>query len=795
MGAGAFDAGGHGFDQLVRSGTRLGTELVQAVNTMRAEAELYRSRLARATAKQRKLMNAHLRARGGVVGTAAVVAAIEAEERERQKQSNRATRASAAERRTGGVPKPRWRKRKREARTDSDPFSAAEAAAEAARESAESPPAPGDAQPQPVAIAIDTAPDDRRTSRPNGHNGPTNGPTIDMVVGSGAGVTRPEGAVVRGGADRGHGGANRTHSGSGNGNGDLVATAPEERQISRSNGSNGPANGPAIDEVVGSGAGETRPEGSGTRGDADRRRGGGDGDLAATTPTSGQCSSTSEPDKPSGADTPNGDIGIGSRPETTRSGGVTSRGDANGGPLRRQQQEPQLAAAAAFLNGTNAHRAAQRVLTAGLEHMRRSRLLLDALSARTLPKKEWHAQSRGAELKALAARTWFLATDECSRQVLTCLPGGDTAIDNRTFATAINCIMGGLAPQLREKVGRPIVVPKRGGAPGEVRTDGALKMPLDAMGTNLLACEVGGRGGGFDRRHDNFRDALMREARRASYSTKREFAFGVGDGMAAAHEALLRGAAAVETADAGASLSPEDRTEVDYAAAQAAVAAAMRTLGADRERLRASCGSAQGMRADLGLQRRTADAGWAVYEVKTMGFCKTRYHVRNHSSGRSWADHRAAAAIQERHNQAAELDTGLFRGVQPPPMGKVIEDMGGVRALVVGGCCELNTEAHQLLAEIGGEIGMRSAAESGEDLQQSIQLDVQRVRQRVSIQIWRDYQDHINARMRYADPSNDEKAQNIDESEREREETAIATQRLYNQAYLQRRRRPQEFGV
>ena len=201
------------------------------------------------------------------------------------------------------------------------------------------------------------------------------------------------------------------------------------------------------------------------------------------------------------------------------------------------------------------------------------------------------------------------------------------------------------------------------------------------------------------------------------------------------------------------------------------------------------------MRADLGLQRRTADADWAVYEVKTMGFCKTHYHVRNHSSGRSWADHRAAAAIQERHNQAAELDTGLFRGVQPPPMGKVIEDMGGVRALVVGGCCELNTEAHQLLAEIGGEIGMRSAAESGEDLQQSIQLDVQRVRQRVSIQIWRDYQDHINARMRYADPSNDEKVQNVDECEREREEAAIATQRLYNQAYLQRRRRPQEFGV
>ena len=40
------------------------------------------------------------------------------------------------------------------------------------------------------------------------------------------------------------------------------------------------------------------------------------------------------------------------------------------------------------------------------------------------------------------------------------------------------------------------------------------------------------------------------------------------------------------------------------------------------------------------------------------------------------------------------------------------------------------------------------------------------------------YGNHINARMRYADPSNDEKVQNVDECEREREETAIAAQRL-----------------
>ena len=49
--------------------------------------------------------------------------------------------------------------------------------------------------------------------------------------------------------------------------------------------------------------------------------------------------------------------------------------------------------------------------------------------------------------------------------------------------------------------------------------------------------------------------------------------------------------------------------------------------------------------------------------------------------------------------------------------------------------------------------------------------------------------------MRYTDPSNDEKVQDVDECEREREETAIATQRLYNQAYLQRRRSSLVFTI
>ena len=71
-------------------------------------------------------------------------------------------------------------------------------------------------------------------------------------------------------------------------------------------------------------------------------------------------------------------------------------------------------------------------------------LFLDALAVKPPPASEWHSGARSGELRAVAAATWFLATDECSRQVLTCLPGGDTALDNATFVTAINCIaLGG----------------------------------------------------------------------------------------------------------------------------------------------------------------------------------------------------------------------------------------------------------------------------------------------------------------------------------------------------------------
>ena len=96
------------------------------------------------------------------------------------------------------------------------------------------------------------------------------------------------------------------------------------------------------------------------------------------------------------------------------------------------------------------------------------------------------------------------------------LPGGETALDNASFVTMVNCSVGGIAPQLRDKVGKEIAVPRRTKPHvGSARSDKGLGLPLDALATNLLNADVGGTGGGFDLRHDNFRDSLLLEASRA----------------------------------------------------------------------------------------------------------------------------------------------------------------------------------------------------------------------------------------------------------------------------------------
>ena len=87
------------------------------------------------------------------------------------------------------------------------------------------------------------------------------------------------------------------------------------------------------------------------------------------------------------------------------------------------------------------------------------------------------------------------------------------------------------------------------------------------------------------------------------------------------------------------------------------------------------------------------------------------------------------------------------------------------------------------------------AAESGESLAECIALDIHRVRQRLAVQIWRDYQDHLTARIRFADPDEDDKRRHEEEAQVDVEEQELAARRMFNEAYLQRMGRPQAFGL
>ena len=500
-------------------------------------------------------------------------------------------------------------------------------------------------------------------------------------------------------------------------------------------------------------------------------------------------------------------------PRATRSGANTPSAPAtNAAPPQRRrkprtrkranrtQSDPfgvAMGDAVAFLNAAEGHQRAQRLLVGGIEIAAHRALALDCLQAKRLAGSEWHSPNRRAELEQVAAASWYLATDVCSRKALTCLPGGPTAMDNDTFATVVNCSLGGIAPMLRGKVGKPIVVPKRTGENiGDARRDGALGQPLDALGTNLLAADVGGGRGGFELRHDGFRDILLRELRSTGFSVEKEFEIGVEHGLADAHAAVLRGSLAMATQDALAHIPEAELSDMERqakAGAQREVQEALRH-GATEAELRAHGGSAKGMRIDLGVMRAEGALERQVFEVKSMAFCKSRYGTREHKNGCSWADRRGALAIKERTDQARKLDAGLFRGTALAPMETALGGLG-VQALVVGGCCELNTTAHHLIAEIGTQLGIRAATASGEDVNQCVALETTRVRQRIGKQIWSDYQDYICARIKFADPTPDKQRANEDEAVEDATTQALHAQRYAIQAYLHRTRQPLELGV
>ena len=159
----------------------------------------------------------------------------------------------------------------------------------------------------------------------------------------------------------------------------------------------------------------------------------------------------------------------------------------------------------------------------------------------------------------------------------------------------------------------------------------------------------------------------------------------------------------------------------------------------------------------------------------------------------------AREAVRECGKQAAHIDEGLFRGIQPAPMATALAHLGGVEALVLGGCCELNSTAHGLVVEIGTQLGQLMATDSGNGPSECVALEIHRLRQRVAARIWSSYQDHINARTQYADPSTDTRRQHTRDAIRtleEREQAAqLAVQKHTNQLYMHRQGRPSTHGV
>ena len=134
------------------------------------------------------------------------------------------------------------------------------------------------------------------------------------------------------------------------------------------------------------------------------------------------------------------------------------------------------------------------------------------------------------------------------------------------------------------------------------------------------------------------------------------------------------------------------------------------------------------------------------------------------------------------------------RGTALTPMETALGGLG-VEAIVVGGCCELNTTAHGLIVEIGAQLGIHTAAASGEDVNQCVALETTRVRQRIAIEIWSNYQDYICARTKFADPTPDKQRTNEDEAVNDAAKQELHAQRYAIQAYLHRTHQPLELGV
>ena len=97
---------------------------------------------------------------------------------------------------------------------------------------------------------------------------------------------------------------------------------------------------------------------------------------------------------------------------------------------------------------------------------------------------------------------------------------------------------------------------------------------------------------------------------------------------------------------------------------------------------------------------------------------------------------------------------------------------------------DLSTSTHHLVQRLGVEQGYNLAKESGRDLEEGIACATAGLRRRFAARVWRDYYKHVDARRRYANPTDEglaaqQRDRQIEEESRRRENEERVAQYNY----------------
>ena len=117
-------------------------------------------------------------------------------------------------------------------------------------------------------------------------------------------------------------------------------------------------------------------------------------------------------------------------------------------------------------------------------------------------------------------------------------------------------------------------------------------------------------------------------------------------------------------------------------------------------------------------------------------------------AGASPADAKAATTAADRAVKASGIDERLgFRGKDG--VAHALKGIGKVVGLTVGGCAELSSTVHRLVHHLATQAGERETKDTGEEVEECILAQKQRIGRRIARQVWRDIHQHSTARRRF----------------------------------------------